>query len=237
MEDIFMKTFKKMSQLFAFIIITCTLFCQFDNIAANASNGQNNNINFEEMTNEELNAFISNIATSTQNSTYSLTLPTPVQQAWLAAAQIAKNQGYQCAGMLVECSVEDIPYTEKSTFGGSDGPIWTKLSTTKAYTDYFKKLSENEKITESSSLVIEKSDNADLFYALHKVDVTAEYEKRQMFGTTFETYTITINDVFDFDYDNDYDDLFTTLVNDWAWLCQQTNVLHPITVEAILYRI
>ncbi len=94
--------------------------------------------------------------------------------------------------MLVECSVEDIPYTEKSTFGGSDGSIWTKLSTTKAYTDYFKKLSENEKITEFSSLVIEKSDNIDLF---------------------------------------------TTLVNDWAWLCQQTNVLHPITVEAILYRI
>lgn len=167
------------------------MFCQFDDIAVNASNEQNNNINFEEMTNEELNAFISNIATSTQNSTYSLTLPTPVQQAWLAA-QIAKNQGYQCAGMLVECSVEDIPYTEKSTFGGSDGSIWTKLSTTKAYTDYFKKLSENEKITEFSSLVIEKSDNIDLF---------------------------------------------TTLVNDWAWLCQQTNVLHPITVEAILYRI
>ncbi len=44
-------------------------------------------------------------------------------------------------------------------------------------------------------------------------------------------YLITVHDTFDFAYDNNYDDLFTTTVNNWAWLCQQTHVLNPIEIN------
>lgn len=61
---------------------------------------------------------------------------------------------------------------------------------------------------------------------------TVETEEKSGSGI-LAVYTITITDTFDFAYDNDYDDLFTTLVNNWAWLCQQTSVLNPIDIELV----
>ena len=45
------------------------------------------------------------------------------------------------------------------------------------------------------------------------------------------SYSIRINDTFDFDVDDNYDDLFTSCVNNWAWLCQQTHILNKISVN------
>ena len=52
-----------------------------------------------------------------------------------------------------------------------------------------------------------------------------------MIGNSIMYYLITVHDTFDFAYDNNYDDLFTTTVNNWAWLCQQTHVLNPIEIN------
>ena len=39
-----------------------------------------------------------------------------------------------------------------------------------------------------------------------------------------------MEDTFDFELENNYDDLFTTLVNNWGWLCENAGVLHPIKI-------
>ena len=80
----------------------------------------------------------------------------------------------------------------------------------------------------SWSFTIQKSDNADLFYALHRVSTSGT---GFMIGNSIMYYLITVHDTFDFAYDNNYDDLFTTTVNNWAWLCQQTHVLNPIEIN------
>ncbi|MDN5276556.1 MAG: hypothetical protein PWR01_521 [Clostridiales bacterium] len=97
------------------------------------------------------------------------------------------------------------------------------------YKNYIARLKSSGKDADEWSLRFTKADNPDLFYSLHKVDV---YATGYMVGTPFASYIVTISDTFDFDLDDNYmDDLFTTLVNNWAWLCQQTHVLHPIPVR------
>nr|PZN08907.1 MAG: hypothetical protein DIU64_09695 [Caldicoprobacter oshimai] len=190
------------------------------------------------MTNDELNDFIDRIAeaytTSTKSSklvsTNSTTLVQkgydPLQLAWLAAAQIARNKGYTCSATLVEYSVRDVPYSEG--FGVS-GPFTAKIRPTPVYKNYLARLKAGTITKNPWPLIFTKADNPDLFYSLHKVDV---YATGYMVGTPFASYIVTISDTFDFDLDDNYmDDLFTTLVNNWAWLCQQTHVLHPIPVR------
>lgn len=75
----------------------------------------------------------------------------------------------------------------------------------------------------TGSFAFTKNDNADLYYALHNVDI--------QISRLFDLTIVNITDVFDFEYDNDYDSLFTSIVNNWAWLCQQTNVLNPISIN------
>ena len=65
-------------------------------------------------------------------------------------------------------------------------------------------------------------------YALHRVSTSGT---GFMIGNSIMYYLITVHDTFDFAYDNNYDDLFTTTVNNWAWLCQQTHVLNPIEIN------
>jgi len=187
---------------------------------------------FKKMSNEELNNFISNIAklyfksktSKTSNiQTASVEQFNSIQLAWLAAAQIARNYGYSCAATLVEHSVKNIPYYE---YG--EGLFINKIRLTSVYKDYISKLKSGKiKLNEKNSIVFEKEDNADLFYALHKVYIKSE-------KGLLSIYTITISDIFDFGYDNYYDDLFTNIVNNWAWLCQQKQVLHPIDVTITL---
>lgn len=42
---------------------------------------------------------------------------------------------------------------------------------------------------------------------------------------------VNVYDIFDFALDNDYSSLFTTLANNWTWLCQNTGVLNKVTIN------
>ena len=151
------------------------------------------------------------------------------QLAWLAAAQIARDKGYECAALMVEFSVYNIDYSESVT--DSSTPLLDKLNTTTVFNNYKNKVL-NSGLKDFSggswSFTIQKSDNADLFYALHRVSTSGT---GFMIGNSIMYYLITVHDTFDFAYDNNYDDLFTTTVNNWAWLCQQTHVLNPIEIN------
>ena len=180
-------------------------------------------VDFTKMTNAELNNYIDYIA---EMSSKNVRRADPaLQQAWLAAAQIARNLGYDCAATMVEHSVKNMNYSETSVYG--DGPLLTKIKTTDAYRDYVADMLASGETYYTESFVITKNDNADLFYALHNVSTNS---LGTMPGTNLATYIVTLYDTFDFAYDNDYDDLFTTAVNNWAWLCQQTYLLNSITI-------
>lgn len=71
---------------------------------------------FETMSNEELNQYIDNIKNSYfTESTYSISSAnTSPSLAWLAAAQILKNNGYTCTGELIKDSVNNQNYSENS---------------------------------------------------------------------------------------------------------------------------
>lgn len=90
-----------------------------------------------------------------------------VKTAWLAAATIAINAGYNCAGTAITYSVLGTDYSES----GIGGAFQSKI-----------------------------------------------------------TNEVKVFDVFDFAYDNNYDSLFTSMVNNWAWLCQNAGVLNPIKI-------
>lgn len=180
----------------------------------------------EGMSDEELNQIISDVKNSSNSMVKSATVPTGnIQLAWLAAAQIAENNGYPCAAALVRASVNNSAYTE--TIIGN-GVCRNKIKTTSLYKNYVKKLKAGSAV--SSSMTFTKATNADLFYALHKVSISYTTSG---YGN-LKTYNIKVHDVFDFAKDNNYNDLFTTLVNNWAWLCQQTGVLNPINVNIYL---
>jgi len=149
--------------------------------------------------------------------------------AWLAAAQIARNEGYPCSATLVEYSVKDIPYYEGPT---ASGPFTSKIRSTLKYQSYVDYIKFTRKTTDTWKPVFEKADNPDLFYSLHKVTV---YVTGYYVDTAFASYHLLFEDVFDFSLDNNYmGDLFATIVNNWAWLCQQTHVLHPISVSILI---
>ncbi len=197
----------------------------------------NTNINnkFSSMTNEQLNQYIDNIKKSFNNTnmttsnisgTKAVTSSSTgtIGEAWLAAAQIARNAGYPCAASLVECSVNNYAFTENSALGNS-ALFHDKIITTSAYKS--SPYNTKSQSSLSGSIVFNKSDNSDLFYALHNVNISVTNTNP---GTIYNMCTTKITDTFDFAYDNNYDSLFTTLVNNWAWLCQQTSVLNKIPV-------
>lgn len=174
---------------------------------------------FENMTNDELNKYIEGMAVSSLARGTTVTTSS-VKGAWLAAAQLAKNAGYTCAATLVVCSVNGTSYTE--TDGGAFGK---KIKATSVYKNYFNTVKSSKKTSYSGSLCFT---SGDLFYALHNVSIKSS---GTLVGTAFASYIHTVSDVFDFAYDNNYNSLFTTLVNNWAWLCQQTGVLNKISVK------
>lgn len=89
------------------------------------------------------------------------------------------------------------------------------------------KKAKKKKNTYSGSFKITKKMNSDLFYALYNVNAKETHRG----AGNFTSYYVEITDTFDFSYDNNYDSLFTSLVNNWAWLCQQTGCLHKIKVK------
>ena len=165
-------------------------------------------VDFSGMSIDELNKFIDKMKDEDQTRA-SGNLLNNTQLAWLAAAQIARDKGYECAALMVEFSVYNIDYSESVT--DSSTPLLDKLNTTTVFNNYKHKVL-----------------NADLFYALHRVSTSGT---GFMIGNSIMYYLITVHDTFDFAYDNNYDDLFTTTVNNWAWLCQQTHVLNPIEIN------
>lgn len=86
--------------------------------------------------------------------------------------------------------------------------------------------------SQSGSFAFTYNDIPDLFYALHNVNIELTIIDSPL-PSLPDLISVNITDVFDFAYDNDYDSLFTSLVNNWAWLCQQINVLNEISVSIL----
>lgn len=236
-----------MKKHLSLLLVLCMVFCFSTNVYAMETFESEDvliehilNADLTKMTKDELNSYINQIEhlcktyEFDKTSTYSANAEVPglVGQAWLAAAEIARGEGYVCAAIAVECSVNNVNLSETTHHVYGDGPFLKKLKLTSVYQSYLNSLFLSGKVREEGSFEITKSDDSDLFYALHNVRTAAS---GMSIGTPLASYIITISDVFDFALDNDYDDLFTTLVNNWAWLCQQTHVLHPITITLSTY--
>lgn len=174
----------------------------------------------ERMSVEELNQYIGYIEKSCKSQKYTNAYD-GIQSAWLAAAQIAKKKGYKCAGTMVEYSVKNMPYNESAISGLCE----KKIVKTSAYKSFLKKA--KGKKSDSGSMELTKQMNADLFYALHNVNIKSQ----QMGYGKLVTYSINVTDTFDFARDNNYNDLFTTIINNWAWLSQQAGYLHKIRIN------
>lgn len=128
--------------------------------------------------------------------------------AWIAAAEVASKSGYPCAGTVVKASAYGDNYIEENGL----------IANTIAASDTFAAWKQNRK----DSIYFEKSDNPDLFYAIHAAEIHVSGSSS---GGHAQLY-----DVFDFKFETDMEDLFSTLVNDWAWLCQHIGALTPIDV-------
>ena len=191
-------------------------------------NLSNANEKFAQMTNEQLNNYIDSVQKSSKmtldSTNYLGSTTASIKLAWLAAAQIARNMGYPCAAKMVECSVNNESYIENSDI------FSRKIDDSSVYKNYLSS-ARSQKYTDNS-IVFTKGDDSDLFYALHKVDIKTT---GVLLGTELATYTVEITDRFNFNLDNNYDSLFTGTVNNWAWLCQQTSVLHDIFVSITFY--
>lgn len=145
------------------------------------------------------------------DSARSIVTVVELKAAWYAAAEIAKRKGYPCAAKLVKNSVLGRDYEEHS------GMFSKKI---KATSDFKKWIKGNDSSFRFRS--------GDLFYALNKV-------KAKITAASSQGVKIHIQDVFDFAFDDDYEDIFTSSVNNWAWLCQHTSVLNEINVDIYFY--
>ncbi len=183
-------------------------------------------LTFEGMDMSELNQYIDsqiqlieNRAIGSQSVTRGTTT-LELQALWLAAAQAAKLAGYPCSAALIECSVLGVNYKETK---GSGELFHDKIVKTNTYKKYIKKIKKGTYSTGIGYVLTHsKSENADLYYSLHSCTYTTRISNNQ--------YKVSIYDLYDFDLMN-YDSVFTGVVNNWAWLCQHTDVLHKINVN------
>lgn len=169
---------------------------------------------FEAMTDEQLNVYIHSIATGKSKNAPSIdqkksVANAPLKAAWLAAAELAKRNGYECAGTLVQYSVNGKNYSE------TNGKFSKKIKTSKAYSNW-------KKNKAATSIEFKKNDISDLYYAIHLASISLS-------GNSSGAKAV-IRDTFDFAYTSDMGSLFSTFVNDWGWLSQQTGALTPIKV-------
>ncbi len=166
---------------------------------------------FKQMSNAELNSYISNVVNAAQtNGVSSGATVAAMKAAWLAAAQVAINKGYKCAGTLVKYSVLGSTYRE------TDGIFKAKIKGSAPYKAWTKKPSMNYKnITFTSS-------TPDLYYSLHTASI-------KVLTANSSTGIIRVYDLYDFDI-KFMGSLFSTLVNDWAALCMYTGVLEKVEV-------
>jgi len=113
-----------------------------------------------------------------------------------------------------------INYTENT---GAEGLFRDKIVATSVYKNFLSNFKKSNKSSISQVKEFTKSDNSDLFYALHNATITIK--------KTGSTCKVNAYDVFDFAFDNNYDSLFASLVKNWAWLCQQTYALNAIKIN------
>ena len=186
----------------------------------------------EDLSVEELNKLISVIASEDMANQYSYSVRSAnetktkstsvstkaIKLAWLAAASIARKCGYPCSATMVEHSVNGKNYYES----GRGKLFSSRIMVLPSYKKCYRKM--KDKNLKNSSFEITKSEHKDLYYALHLVN-TKRYKKNGK-------WWMRVSDRFDFDIMH-YKSLFTSIVNNWAWLCQHTGILSPIraTVE------
>lgn len=181
---------------------------------------------FEGMSIPELNAYIDGVYRKYNSKTVLNGVVNPtteileIKAAWLAAAQIAKLKGYPCAAKAVEYSVLGINYEENANY---DGLFRNNIVSTKAYKKCLKKLKDSGNLTIREVVTFTKSDNADLFFALHDATMTI--------GKYVSEYRTHVHDVFDFELQGYSGDIFVGAVNNWAWLCQNKHVLNPVEID------
>ncbi len=159
------------------------------------------------MTNHQLNEVINYVADNDSGiSTYaSYNLNNALKIAWKAAAQIAINNGYPLASTLVISSVDDIDYYEQN------GAFSQAIKRTNVY----KRIQSG-----SGSDKFTPSDSKNLYYVIHAFD----YHNSK-------TNRLSISGTFDFSLNTDYQNMFSTLVNNWGYLNQKKEVLKPIIVN------
>lgn len=186
----------------------------------------------EDLSVDELNKLISVIASEdmANQSSYSVRSANETKEkstsvstkaiklAWLAAASIARKCGYPCSATMVEHSVNGKNYYES----GRGKLFSSRIMVLPSYRKCYRKM--KDKNLKNLSFEITKSEHKDLYYALHLVN-TKRYKKNGK-------WWMRVSDRFDFDIMH-YKSLFTSIVNNWAWLCQHTGILSPIraTVE------
>lgn len=129
--------------------------------------------------------------------------------AWIAAAEVAAKSGYPCAGAVVKSSAYGDDYIEDNGL----------IANTIAASDTFAAWKQNRE----DSIYFEKSDSADLFYAIHAANIGVS-------GSSSGAHAL-LTDVFDFEFETDMGSLFATLVNDWGWLSQHIGALTVIDVQ------
>ncbi|MBS9775249.1 hypothetical protein KGV52_00890 [Candidatus Gracilibacteria bacterium] len=128
--------------------------------------------------------------------------------AWLAAAKIAEMKGYPLAAQLVKNSVYGEDYNER------DGKFADAIKETSLYNKMLSHKGFCQKHRFTRSL------NGDLFFAINKFKHYTYYNRNDMY----------IFDTFDFAADYKYDNVFVSIVNNWAFLNQNMHVLNPIKV-------
>ena len=132
-----------------------------------------------------------------------------LKAAWLAAAQAAKLAGYPLSAKLVENSVFNKDYFE------TNGMFSDKIKMTPLYRTMIRE--------RKGSDIFTKSMDKDLYYYLCKFSYSSSQSSSGM--------RLYIADTYDFELDTGYDSVFTSIVNNWAFLCQNSWILHVIDVD------
>ena len=187
----------------------------------------------DNMTVEELNAYIDKAQKSTEKSpstdeeAYWSNLT--IRVAWLAAAKILQKSGYPCAGKMLEYAVRGKKYSESTSGSGMFAKKIIPLSKFKTAINVARKSKDNPYKTSISFM---KSDNKDLYYSLHNVNMSV---KKYKSGNVTKCMAV-ISDTYDF-APMIYSNIFTTCVNNAAWLSMKKGILKSfkitITIKAL----
>lgn len=173
----------------------------------------------EKLSVDELQAYISECAEYNTNiedksaiQKAPITNVAAAKSAWLAAAAIASKEGYPLAATIVVSSVGDENYSEVN------GQFAKAIKKTSIYDSMVK--------NGSVPNIFTKSMNPDLFYAIHKFDYST--------SGGGSGARLRVHDIFNFEIDATYKDLFTTIINDAGYLMEWAHVLNEIDVNIFM---